>query len=225
MASLIWCRCTDTITDVSINASCLARKTKCVNPTNTLPLTIGERPYCHRRHCPFKARRWRKWSRRGLVSPRGSSCIRQSLSSFPTVHWPWVPGIDFLWRRAERGSLPAQPLPCGVIRNRFLKSQCSGDGSPVSEDHQSSLSVTRVTTALNLSSYKQQTWQRSAGAVGVVQLMLSGKRPRSWNRTHTRPCGPPCPTLAGSRIHVSPPLTPPWQSCFLSTEHTRWEGG
>lgn len=37
-----------------------------------------------------------------LVSSTGRPSIHQDLSSFPTVHWPWVPGIDFLWYRTER---------------------------------------------------------------------------------------------------------------------------
>lgn len=97
-----------------------------------------------------------------------------------------MPGIDFLWCRAE-GSLLRGPLPCGAIGNRFLKSRCNGDGSPASEDHQSSHSVTRVTTALNLSSYKPQTWQRRP-----THLMLWRKLRHSWKQTHsvTRPAPP-----------------------------------
>lgn len=120
---------------------------------------------------------WRKRSCQCPVSSAGGSCIYQSLSSFPTVHWPWVPGIDFLWCRAE-GSLLRGPLPCGVIGNRFLKSRCNGDGSPASEDHQSSHSVTRVTTTLNLSSYKPQTWQRRG-----TLLTLWRKLRHSWKQT------------------------------------------
>lgn len=156
---------------------------------------------CQRRvtWCNFMNGQWRKRSCQCLVSSAGGSCICQSLSSFPTVHWPWVPGIDFLWCRAE-GSLLRGPLPCGVIGNRFLKSRCNGDGSPASEDHQSSHSVTRVTSALNLSSYKPQTWQRRATHWRKLR--------RSWKQTHsvTRTA-----TLAGRRINVSPPLTHPWQ--------------
>lgn len=134
---------------------------------------------CQRRvmWCNFMNGQWRKRSCQCAVSSAGGSCICQSLSSFPTVHWPWVPGIDFLWCGAE-GSLLRGPLPCGAIGNRFLKSRCNGDGSPASEDHQSSHSVTRVTSPLNLSSYKPQTWQRRA-----THLMLWRKLGHSWKQT------------------------------------------
>lgn len=53
-----------------------------------------------------------EWGRRScqwLVSSVGRPSIHQGLSSFPTVHWPWVPGIDFLWCRTERGRYHVAP--------------------------------------------------------------------------------------------------------------------
>jgi len=56
----------------------------------------------------FEYRRRRR-SCQWLVSSAARPSIRQGLSSFPTVHWPWVPGIDFLWCRAERGRYHMAP--------------------------------------------------------------------------------------------------------------------
>lgn len=56
----------------------------------------------------FSVHGWRK-SCQWLVSSAGGTSIRQGLSSFPTVHWPWVPGIDFLWCRTERGRYHMAP--------------------------------------------------------------------------------------------------------------------
>lgn len=55
----------------------------------------------------FTYGRWR--SCQWLVSSAGGPYIRQGLSSFPTVHWPWVPGIDFLWCCTERGRYHTAP--------------------------------------------------------------------------------------------------------------------
>lgn len=57
--------------------------------------------------CIFCA--WEQKSCQWLVSSAGGTSIRQDLSSFPTVHWPWVPGIDFLWCRTERGRYHMAP--------------------------------------------------------------------------------------------------------------------
>lgn len=80
-----------------------------VNKKSTIPLKDTEFVYVGMCVYILSMGGGRKRSCQCLVSSAGRPSIRQGLSSFPTVHWPWVPGIDFLWCRTERGRYHMAP--------------------------------------------------------------------------------------------------------------------
>lgn len=160
----------------------------------------------------------RKRSCQCLVSSAGGPSIRQGLSSFPTVHWPWVPGIDFLWCRTERGRYHMAPA-MGCDREQIPE-------IPMRWWWIASLWRPSILTYRN-----QVDTCTEFIIIQVTDVTKTGDAVTVWNKLshrykqiHTHSCVLYL-TLAESHINVLAPLTHPWQSCFLSTGHSRLERG